>query len=121
MTHKFAVKEPIYSFTIPSLSDDLPLDCRIYHPKELDSTLENHDKPALKSAVLAHPYPPLGGSYDDPVILSTCEALLGKGYIVTTFNFRFVRYADRELSNAEQSSGQLAILPGERVGLRNPR
>lgn len=79
--------EPAYSFSIPSLEDDTPLDCRIYHPKKLHSLL-NSSKQALKGAIVAHPYPPLGGCYDDSVVLSVTETLLGRGYVVATFNFR---------------------------------
>ena len=79
--------EPAYSFSIPSLEDDTPLECRIYHPKKLHSVLSNSSKP-VKGAAVAHPYPPLGGCYDDPIVLSVAETLLGRGYIVATFNFR---------------------------------
>lgn len=79
--------EPAYSFSIPSLEDDTPLDCRIYHPKSLYSLLSKSEK-VVKGAVVAHPYPPLGGCYDDSVVLSVTETLLGKGYVVATFNFR---------------------------------
>ena len=79
--------EPAYSFSIPSLEDDTPLECRIYHPNTLHSVLGSNSKP-LKGAIVAHPYPPLGGCYDDPVVLSVAETLLDQGYIVATFNFR---------------------------------
>lgn len=79
--------DPAYSFSIPSLEDDTPLDCRIYHPKKLHSYLHSNSRP-VKGAAVAHPYPPLGGYYDDPVVLSVTETLLERGYIVATFNFR---------------------------------
>ena len=79
--------EPAYAFSIPSLEDDTPLDCRIYLPKSLLALLSNSQRP-IKGAVIAHPYPPLGGCYDDPVVLSVVETLLEQGYIVGTFNFR---------------------------------
>lgn len=40
--------------------------------------------------MLAHPYAPLGGNYDDPIIETLTEILLKRGYLVGTFNFRFV-------------------------------
>ena len=80
-----------YSFTVPSIEDDTPLECRIYLPKCLNDALY-YKRPSelVKCAVLAHPYAPLGGCYDDPVVLSTTEILLGQGFIVGTFNFRYV-------------------------------
>ncbi|KAK3675209.1 hypothetical protein LTR78_004718 [Recurvomyces mirabilis] len=42
----------------------------------------------VKAAVFAHPYAPLGGSYDDPVVGAMKETLLKQGYVVGTFNFR---------------------------------
>ncbi|KAI6796035.1 hypothetical protein KC356_g512 [Hortaea werneckii] len=78
---------PLYAFTLPSLNDDTPLACRIYHPKNIQ--LETPDGQAdLRGAVIAHPYAPLGGSYDDAVVLSVTETLVNEGYIVMTFNFR---------------------------------
>ena len=71
-----------YSFTLPSVEDDTTLECRIYY-RNLTST-----HTGVKGAVLAHPYTPLGGCYDDAVILSITETLLEQGYIVSTFNFR---------------------------------
>ena len=41
-----------------------------------------------KAAVVAHPYAPLGGCYDDPVVSEVVGVLLGEGWIVGTFNFR---------------------------------
>ena len=82
--------EPAYSFTLPSLEDDIKLDCRIYHPKALQ-----HTSWEVKAAVVAHPYAPLGGCYDDPVVMAVTGTLLKQGYVVGTFNFRHV---------AEQSS-----------------
>ena len=77
--------EPQFAFSIPS-KDDTPLDCRIYHPKRM--LLESAGS---KGAVIAHPYAPLGGSYDDHVVAALTETLLGQGYVVGTFNFRYAR------------------------------
>lgn len=83
--------EPAYSFTIPSVHDDLPLDCRVYHPKHFDKVLlrASEDGHAVPGAVIAHPYAPMGGCYDDPVVLSVTKCLLKEGYMVGTFNFRY--------------------------------
>lgn len=79
--------DPTYSFTLPSLEDDTTLDCRMYHAKGLVDILHDPHR-RVRGAVLAHPYAPLGGSYDDHVVLSVTETLLGQGYVVATFNFR---------------------------------
>ena len=80
------LSKPEYSFTIPSVHDDTILDCRLYHPKEggKPSALE-----APRAAIVAHPYAPLGGCYDDPVVDTVGAVLLKAGYVVGTFNFRY--------------------------------
>jgi hypothetical protein len=84
--------EPAYSFTIPSLHDDAPLDCRIYHPKSFNAIFANavENGHAIRGAVIAHPYAPLGGCYDDPIVLAVTKCLLKEGFVVGTFNFRSV-------------------------------
>ncbi|KAF2486486.1 Alpha/Beta hydrolase protein [Neohortaea acidophila] len=85
--------EPTYSFSIPSLHDNTPLHCRIYHPQHSNQhstsapQSENHKSPT-RAAIVAHPYAPLGGCYDDPVVLSIVDALVREGVVVGTFNFR---------------------------------
>src|SRR5438309_7504 len=74
------------NFTIPSIHDDTTLDCRLYHPKQQP---ESDLLDATKAAIVAHPYAPLGGCYDDPVVASIGKVLLKAGYIVGTFNFRY--------------------------------
>ena len=81
-----AEPEAAYSFTLPSIHDGTPLDCRIYHPKKMNEIVAGQKY--LRGAVVAHPYAPLGGCYDDAVVLSTTETLLENGLIVATFNFR---------------------------------
>ena len=82
---------PALSFTLPSLHDDTRLDCRIYHPEcltdpsILDTEIRSWRKQA---AVVAHPYAPLGGCYDDAVVDVVAGTLLQVGYVVATFNFR---------------------------------
>lgn len=80
--------EPALSFTIPSLHDGTSLDCRVYHPASLAAT--NTKAPPWKkhAAVVAHPYAPMGGSYDDAILESIAARLLSAGYLVGTFNFR---------------------------------
>lgn len=84
--------EPAYSFTLPSLADDIVLDCRIYHPKHFDAVIANaaENRLATRGAVVAHPYTPLGGSYDDSVVLAVVKCLLREGFVVGTFNFRYI-------------------------------
>lgn len=78
--------KPEYSFTLPSINDDTTLDCRLYHPNQHPESDLLH---ATKAAIIAHPYAPLGGCYDDPVVASIGKVLLKAGYIVGTFNFRY--------------------------------
>lgn len=81
--------EPQYSFSIPSIEDDIPLDCRIFHPKSFTLHSAVAGTSNVKGAIIAHPYAPLGGSYDDHVVGALTETLLGQGYVVGTFNFRY--------------------------------
>ena len=82
----------VSSFTIPSIHDDTPLECRIYHPAKFPA---NHGSGETvwrkKAAIIAHPYGPLGGSYDDPVVQSAVTEILKHGFVVGTFNFRYPR------------------------------
>ncbi|KAF2625848.1 hypothetical protein BU25DRAFT_370908 [Macroventuria anomochaeta] len=83
--------EPHYSFTIPSIHDDTTLDCRIYHPDVFDEPLKDplgRPQWRVRGIVMAHPYAPMGGSYDDRVVGIVVDELLKAGYIVGTFNFR---------------------------------
>ena len=86
------VVEPAWSFTIPSLADDTPLDCRIYHPPHFEAVLANavENGHATRGAIIAHPYAPLGGNYDDAVVLALVKCLLREGFVVGTFNFRYI-------------------------------
>ncbi|KAH8176759.1 prolyl oligopeptidase [Sarocladium implicatum] len=79
--------DPSLSLTIPSLHDSTALDCRVYHPQSLSA---NPRAPSWQrhAAILAHPYAPLGGCYDDPVLAEATEQLLRSGILVATFNFR---------------------------------
>lgn len=87
-------EEPHYSFTIPSIHDDITLDCRIYHPTFLAD--EQAELPVLEGTwrkrgiVMAHPYAPMGGSHDDRVVGIVVDEFLQAGWIVGTFNFRYV-------------------------------
>lgn len=81
---------PQYSFTIPSLNDDTPLDCRIYHPERLKGSHGPTYQAGIspRAAIIAHPYAPLGGSFDDGIVLALVDTLLESNFIVVTFNFR---------------------------------
>lgn len=79
--------DPALSITIPSVHDDATLECRIYHPQSL--TANPRAPPWQKhAAIIAHPYAPLGGCYDDPVVETVAATLLRQGFLVGTFNFR---------------------------------
>lgn len=85
--------DPLYSFTIPSVHDDIALDCRIYHPPTLsDAHLSGpggEESWRPRGILVAHPYAPMGGSYDDRVVGIVTEEFLKAGWIVGTFNFRY--------------------------------
>ncbi|OJD19901.1 hypothetical protein AJ78_00095 [Emergomyces pasteurianus Ep9510] len=79
--------QPLCNFTIPSVYDGTRIDCRLYHPHHLsrpDSGLSWRSK----GAIVAHPYAPMGGNYDNPIVCGVARELLNGGYIVATFNFR---------------------------------
>lgn len=82
---------PTLSFTIPSVHDGLDLQCRVYHPTCLLPTEPSHVTGWRKrAAIVAHPYAPLGGCYDDPVVDRIASTILKEGFLVGTFNFRCV-------------------------------
>jgi len=78
---------PTLTFTIPSLHDGTVLDCRVYHPASLAASAKAPPW-HRHAAVVAHPYGPLGGSYDDPIVDVVAGTLLRLGFLVATFNFR---------------------------------
>ncbi|KAF9869659.1 putative acid phosphatase [Colletotrichum karsti] len=80
--------EPTLSFTLPSLHDDTVLDCRVYHCQALHPAAPNSPTWKRHAAVIAHPYAPLGGCYDDPIVDIVAGTLLRQGFLVGTFNFR---------------------------------
>lgn len=82
--------DPTLTFTLPSVHDDTVLDCRIFHPYSL-SPSPSASPWKKHAAIVAHPYAPMGGCYDDPVVDTVGEALLRAGFLVATFNFRYVR------------------------------
>ncbi|ETI29239.1 phosphatidylserine decarboxylase [Cladophialophora carrionii CBS 160.54] len=77
--------KPNASFKIPSVHDDTELDCRIYYPRK---TEKNSRAFGRSFAIVAHPYAPLGGCYDDPVVALVGGVLLQQGFVLATFNFR---------------------------------
>jgi hypothetical protein len=102
------VVEPAWSFTIPSLADDTPLDCRIYHPPHFEAVLANaaENGHPTRGAVIAHPYAPLGGNYDDAVVLTLVKCLLREGFVVGTFNFRYAFSCLKVSSNVKLNDPQ---------------
>ena len=82
--------EPTFTFTIPSVHDDTPLDCRIYSPPHrVLNSIDSDEQWHARGAVFAHPYAPLGGCFDDGVVLSVTAEVLKQGFVVGTFNFRY--------------------------------
>ncbi|EXJ65270.1 hypothetical protein A1O7_01611 [Cladophialophora yegresii CBS 114405] len=77
--------KPNASFKIPSVHDDTELDCRLYYPRKTEKNFKAFGR---SFAIVAHPYAPLGGSHDDPVVALVGSLLLQQGFVLTTFNFR---------------------------------
>ncbi|KAJ5175197.1 uncharacterized protein N7482_001074 [Penicillium canariense] len=84
------LQSPTFSFTIPSIHDGCKLECRLYLPHQLQDIEPEASgtSSATCGAIVAHPYAPLGGCYDDPIVGFVGGELLQAGYIVGTFNFR---------------------------------
>ncbi|KAI0170143.1 hypothetical protein BJ166DRAFT_187866 [Pestalotiopsis sp. NC0098] len=81
--------KPSLSFTIPSTHDHTKLDCRVYHPAGLTKPSATASSSWRRNiVVVAHPYAPLGGCYDDPIVDLVGGTLLHLGFMVATFNFR---------------------------------
>ncbi|TLS28313.1 hypothetical protein PpBr36_02141 [Pyricularia pennisetigena] len=78
---------PALSLTLPSLHDGTILAVRVYHPWPL-SPSPKAPPWCHHAAVVAHPYAPMGGSYDDAIVGLVAETLLRAGFLVATFNFR---------------------------------
>lgn len=107
-----APPDAAFSFTIPSIHDDLVLDCRVYHPETFlvggDSSGPRW-KP--KGAIVAHPYAPMGGSQYDPVVGAMAKSILTKDTVVGTFNFRSDIYQSPETKDWADMMGT-AEAPG---------
>ncbi|KAI1355523.1 Alpha/Beta hydrolase protein [Xylaria sp. FL0043] len=73
---------PSLSFTLPSIYDGTQLECRVYHPQSCGVPWSGH------AAVIAHPYAPLGGCFDDPIVDVAAGTILQLGFLAATFNFR---------------------------------
>jgi hypothetical protein len=85
--------KPTLSFTIPSIHDDTTVDARIYHPNDTTKDPFGRAEHMKRGAIIAHPYAPLGGSYDDPVVGIVAAQVLEEGFVVCTFNFRYETFA----------------------------
>ena len=85
--------EALYSFTIPSIHDDTALNCRVYNPDSLSaagwSATGLVQMSRMRGIIMAHPYAPMGGSYDDRVVGIVVDEFLKAGWVVGTFNFRY--------------------------------
>jgi hypothetical protein len=90
--------EPTLSFTIPSIHDDTTIDARVYHPANTTTDPFGREQTGKRGAIIAHPYAPLGGSYDDPVVAIVAAQILKEGFTVCTFNFRYETLSSLEAS-----------------------
>lgn len=79
---------PPTSFSIPSIHDGGKLECRVYRPQQFEN-IQSAPAATICGAIVAHPYAPLGGCYDDPVVNFVGDELFQAGYFVGTFNFRY--------------------------------
>jgi len=77
-----------FSFIIPSVYDGRKLECRIFLPPVFQN-IQSASICPIRGAIVAHPYAPLGGCYDDPVVNFVSSELLRANYVVGTFNFRY--------------------------------
>ena len=82
------LRSPTFEFEIPSVHDGVQLESRLYLPK---NNVQSGSAIGWmkRGAIVAHPYAPLGGCYDDPVLNFVGSELLRAGYVVGTFNFRY--------------------------------
>lgn len=128
---------PTFSFSIPSIHDEVNLECRVYLPDELQNIqLESASSSSTpptptpvtsrwkpRGAIIAHPYTRLGGCYDDPVVSFVGGELLQAGYVVGTFNFRCIISSplsdlmDDQLTPITVARGVLRVTP---AGLPSP-
>lgn len=77
------------SFSLPSLYDGTEVKCRLYFPRlRQRSVTDAVGLTASGVAIFAHPYAPLGGSFDDPVVQLIGKQLLKENLLLLTFNFR---------------------------------
>ena len=106
---------PDYAFTIPSIHDDVSLDCRLYHPRKR----EDSSATFKHAAIVAHPYAPTGGSADDPVVGAVVRVLLDTGYIACTFSFRY-RHRLSSICRTNKPEGAQPSREVEPPGLRDP-
>ena len=81
--------EPHLSFTVPSIHDDTTLDCRLYYSaKQLVGITKESQR--IQGAIISHPYAPLGGCQDDPVVSMIVSEMTKRSLgFVCTFNFRY--------------------------------
>ena len=105
-----SLPDPTLSFSLPSIHDGTSLDCRIYLPPSILADLSSPPSPSSplllspasaglplpwqgNAAVVAHPYAPMGGNYNDQIVRLLTKTLLAgtptsPPYVVATFNFR---------------------------------
>jgi hypothetical protein len=114
LLHIRMLPEPTLTFTLPSVHDGTTLDCRVFHPLSLDVS-PNSPPWQRNAAIVAHPYAPLGGSYDDPIVDLVASTLLRLGYLVCTFNFRYFTLPISDIAVARRAD----IEKEERLILRD--
>ncbi|KAF3162540.1 hypothetical protein TWF788_001992 [Orbilia oligospora] len=87
-TSSSTTPSPILTLILPIPSHHShTIEARVYHPSEFPQNYGLTPSTPRKAAVIAHPYASLGGTWDDPVVLSLVALLTRKGWVVATFNF----------------------------------
>jgi len=107
---------PTYSFSLRSVHDGCKLQCRLYLPGGVGN-IDTAQSWPVRGVILAHPYAPLGGTYDDAVISFLGGELLNQGYVVGTFNFRYSSCPDIVLKPLTRPSAAQHPLKDDLAGL----
>ncbi|KAM0813939.1 hypothetical protein AB5N19_13941 [Seiridium cardinale] len=102
--------KPSLCFTIPSIHDHTKLECRVFHPASLNSPSAAAPPWGRHVAVVAHPYAPLGGCYDDPIVDLVAGTLLQLGFMVATFNFRGASGARTSWTSKPEQADYMSVV-----------
>lgn len=74
-----------------------------------------------KAAVIAHPYAPLGGSFDDYIVQEIGGILLEEGFVVGLFNFRYRTFPFSAFRRRLIQKAVLVTRKAGHHGVRSPK